>query len=314
MQIRPYEDKDRDGLLALWEAALPLDGLSLPDFERRVLLDWNRERESLMLAFEDPAGPPLGFILCLVLRYPIENTGLLENRGFITAFGVHPGHRRKGIGAALLDRAEQFFRDRNRNEIAIAPYTPNYFVPGVDKERYTDGIAFLEKHGFKEFSEGIAADAMIGRFEVAPDVREKEEKLRTEGITVEPFRRKQMAEYIDFMAAHMPGPWLEDARRNLRDLTRGLFPADAIMLAMDEGKIIGYCQFEGQHFGPFGVVDGYQGRGIGSVLLAKTLYQMRLYGNHVAYVLWTGERAAKGVYGRLGFTISRRFALMKKDL
>jgi GNAT superfamily N-acetyltransferase len=267
-----------------------------------------------MLAFDKEDGAPVGFILCLVLRYPIENTGLLEHRGFITAFGVDPESQRRGVGSALLEKAEEFFRARNRQEMAIAPYTPNYFVPGVDKDCYAAGVDFLRRRGFEEISEGLGADAQIGKFELSEEVREKEAQLLREGIEIVPFRREQMNEYLAFMAKHMPGPWLEDARRNLRDFTRGLFPEDGILLALDKGRIIGYCQFEGQHFGPFGVTDDYQGRGVGSVLLAKTLYRMRLHGNHVAFVLWTGERALKGVYGRLGFTLSRRFAIMRKKL
>lgn len=312
--LRPYRDTDCGALLALWEKALPLDGISRAEFERRVLLDANREKESLMLAFGSEGGPPLGFILALVLRLPIEKTGLLEKRGFITAFAVHPDHRGAGIGRALLAHAEAFLRARGRTEIALAPYTPNYFVPGVDKERYADGVAFLQKNGFVEFSEAIAMDAMIGRFELSPEVSKRERELAAEGVLIESFRRERLTEYLEFMDTHMPGPWLEDARRNLKEMTAGHFPEEAILLATDGGKIIGYCQFEGQHFGPFGVIDGYQGRGIGGVLLARTLYQMRLLGNHAAFVLWTGERAAKGVYGRLGFTVSRRFALLRKKL
>ncbi|MBX3729885.1 MAG: GNAT family N-acetyltransferase [Candidatus Sumerlaeia bacterium] len=312
MHLRPYTDADCPHLLALWEQALPGEAILREEFERRVLLDANREPDSLMLAVEGDR--LVGFILCLVLRYPIENTGTLEHRGFITAFGVHPEHRGRGVGSALLAHAEAFCRARHRTEVALAPYTPNYFVPGVDKARYPEGLAFLVRRGFVEFSEAIAMDAPVGQFDLDAELLEREQRLRGEGIVIEPFRRERMVDYLDFMNRVMPGPWLEDARRNLRDFTRGLFPEDGILLACHEGRIIGYCQFEAEHFGPFGVEDGWQGKGIGTVLLARTLYRMRLKGHHSAYVLWTGERAAKGVYGRLGFTVSRRFAVLRKML
>lgn len=314
IEIRPYEDRDRDGLLELWRQSLPLDSIGLEEFERRVLLDPNREHESLILAVPPAGGEPLGFVLCLVLRYPIENTGLIENRGFITAFGVHPDCRRQGIGTRLLEAAERFFEHRNRREVTIAPYTPNYFAPGVDKERYRDGILFLRHHGFEEFIEAIAMDALIGQFEMDIDLLERERQLKAEGLVIEAFRRERMTEYLEFMDATMPGPWLADARRNLIDMTRGLFPEDGIVLALANDRIVGYCQFEGEHFGPFGVAEGWQGRGIGTVLLARTIERMRLKGHHAAYVLWTGERAAQGVYKRLGFQVTRRFAIMRKEL
>lgn len=313
ISIRPYVDADCEGLLRVWERALPLDAITREEFERRVILDNNREPESIIVA-ADEAGTVAGFVLCFVLRVPIERTGLMEDRGFITAFAVDPASQRKGIGARLLEKATEFFRARHRKLIVLAPYTPNYFVPGVDKERYTSGMAFLQKQGFEQYVEAIGMDASIGRFELDAELVERETKLRAEGITIEPFRRERMVEYLEFMNSVMPGPWVEDARRNLREYTQGRFPEEGIILACDAGKIIGYCQFEGEHFGPFGVSDAYQGRGIGTVLLARTLYAMRRRGHHAAFVLWTGERAAKGVYGRLGFTISRRFALMKKTI
>jgi mycothiol synthase len=149
---------------------------------------------------------------------------------------------------------------------------------------------------------------------LSADVIDKERKLAAEGITIRHYRREDLVDYIQFQRDLMPGPWVEDARRNLVEMTHGRYPCDAIWLAIDKGKIIGFCQNERDHFGPFGVSDDYQGKGIGSVLLARTLYQMRINGLHCAWVLWTGERALKGVYGRLGFTFTRRFAIMKKEL
>jgi GNAT superfamily N-acetyltransferase len=256
----------------------------------------------------------VGFALRLVLRRPIENVGLRPEDGFITAFGVRPDFRHRGIGSALLEHSIEWFRSRQRKKILIAPYTPNYFVPGIDKEAYASGVSLFKKFGFEEYIEAIAMDAPISKFTIPEKVQEKEKKLLSEGIEIRPYRRDDLVDYLQFQGDQMPGPWLEDTRRNLIDLTRGLFDGDAIFLALDKGKIIGFCQFEGSHFGPFGVNDEYQGRGIGSVLLSKTLYQMRIKGYHCAWVLWTGMRAAEGVYGRLGFTITRKFAIMKKEL
>jgi mycothiol synthase len=310
--IRALKGGDTPELLELWNRSLPYDSITLDILERKVLLDMNREQDSLLVADED--GELVGFILCLVLRKPIENVGLKEDTGYITALGVHPGHRGKGIGKALLERGIEFFRARNRKQIHVAPYTPNYFVPGIDKDNYPDGVKLFESFGFEEYYEAIAMDAPISKFRIADSVLERERKLAEEGIIVRTYRRSDLIPFLDFMSTYMPGPWLEDVRRNLIDLTRGLFDEDAIFLAFDKDRLIGYCQYERDHFGPFGVLDEYQGRGIGSVLLGHTLERMRQKGYHSAWVLWTGMRAAQGVYGRLGFTITRRFAVMRKML
>ncbi len=312
LTIQPFEATDTSEFLSLWAAVLPLDAITLNIFERKVLLDVNREPDSLVVAEEN--GRLAGFALRLVLKRPIENVGLRPDDGFITAFGVHPDLRRRGIGSALLEDTLHWFEKRNRKKILISPYTPNYFVPGIDKEAYRDGVRFFEKFGFVEYYEAIAMDAQISKFTLTQKVLEKEERLRKEGIEIRPYYREDLCAYLDFLGAEMPGPWLEDARRNLIDLTRGLYEEDCIFIALDRGKIVGFCQYEGSHFGPFGVVEGYQGRGIGSVLLAQTLYRMRQKGYHCAWVLWTGEKAAKGVYERLGFTTTRRFAMVKRDI
>ncbi len=312
-EIREYRDGDLEAVVDAWNEALPLEALTAEQFVRRVLLDPNRERESLQLAV-DPAGRVVGLALCLVLRRPLEKIGLMEHRGFITAFGVRPEAREAGAREMLLDAAERFFQARNRREVTLSPYPPNYFVPGIDKERYADTLAFLLGRGYEEFVEAIAMDAPIGQFEIAGEVLDREAALAGEGVVVEPVTPDRLTAFLDFMREDMPGDWVEDARQLLAKVAAGEAPRASVFLARDGERPIGYCKFEGEHFGPFGVAEGYQGRGVGSVLLARTLLQMRIEGHHAAYVLWTGERAARGVYRRLGFTVSRRFALLRKTL
>ncbi len=310
--VRPYSDEDFENLLDAWCEALPLEALTPERFITSVLLDPNRERESLQLAV-DGAGLVVGLVLCLILRRPLEKIGLMEHRGFITAFGVRPEVREEGVREMLLDAAEQFFRERGRREVAVSPYPTNYFVPGVDKERYADTLAFLRGHGYEEFVEAIAMDALIVQFEMGPELREREAELAREGIVVEPVTPRRLTAFLEFMRREL-GEWLDDARGQLARAVSGQAPRNSVFLARDGEVPIGYCAFDGEHFGPFGVAAGYQGRGVGTVLLARTLLQMRMEGHHAAYVLWTGERAANGVYRRLGFTISRRFALLRKTL
>jgi mycothiol synthase len=310
--LRHFESGDISELLQVWAKALPLDTVNRNTFEKKVLLDVNRETGSLILAEND--GRISGFALRLVLRKPIENVGLRPETGYITAFGVDPEFRKQGIGSSLLENSIKWFKNKNRQKILIAPYTPNYFVPGIDKENYADGVKLFEKFGFTEYSEAIAMDGPISTYTISEKSRVKNKKLLSEGIEVRALNRSDILDYLNFQDKNMPGPWLEDARRNLVDLTRGAVDSWGCFIAVDKGKIIGFCQHEGSHFGPFGVMDEYQGRGIGSVLLSKTLDNMKTMGFHCAWVLWTGIRAANGVYGRLGFTITRKFAIMKKEM
>jgi GNAT superfamily N-acetyltransferase len=312
--VRPFEMSDFDALMDLWARALPLDPITASDLRRRVLLCEHCDRQSLMVAAE--GSRLLGFVLNFWRRFPLGTHGIEPERAFITMFGVDPLRRREGIATRLFNAVEENLRALGKRRVAIAPFPENYFIPGVDVE--ADAVKFLEGRGYQRGpADAIAMDANIAKFTVAPEVEEKRRALREEhGIDVRPYTDADLFAYLDFMEREMPPAWPLEARHNLREAELGRFDKDSIWIAvrLTAGQVVGYCQHVGDHFGPFGVSDSCQGLGIGSVLLANTLATMRAKGCHCAWVLWTGDRAAKGVYGRLGFTITRRFAIMTKTL
>ena len=104
----------------------------------------------------------------------------------------------------LLERAIQLFRDADRTEVLISPYTPNYFVPGVDERNYAEGLAFLLKRGFEVVTHAISMDANIVLFDLTP-YAEREQRLREQGIEVRNLRPNEVPDLIAFLKAHMPG-------------------------------------------------------------------------------------------------------------
>lgn len=313
--IEPFKGSDTQELIALWNRCLPIDGTNLDIFERKVLLDPNFDPAGLLLAKTKKEGRIIGFILCIVSRVPLEEFGMQLDRGWITAIGVEKEYRRQGIGSALWHAGEQFFRNNNRKAVFIATYPPNYFVPGIDEKEYPEAISFFQHHGFTIVSRPISMEAYLIPYKVPNEIKEKEEKLLAQGIRIQIYERKYLLQYLDFMRKYMPADWLRTARKNLTLLTQGLFKPEQIIIAIDENKneIVGYCQYEGEHLGPFGVRDDYQGRGIGSVILAKTVVTMRNAGFHNAWLLWTDDKAGR-VYAKVGFKESRRYAVLKKEL
>lgn len=311
MIIRSFQGIDTQGLIEIWNQSVPSDGVTLDVLERKVLLDANFEADGLIVAEEDKS--LVGFMVCLVRRVPMEGVGLQENQGWVSMFGVHPEHRRKGIGTHIWKKAEEFFKKRNRKTVSISPYSPNYFVPGLDMEEYVDGIKFLEKMGFKQVVTSLSMDNQIITYRIPEKILENEKRLEKDGITIQPYRRGLLMPYMEFMKKHMPGDWIRLARENLALLTIGKFKEEQILVALKGEEIIGYAQFEEEHFGPFGVRDDYQGKGIGGVILARTIETMHNRGHHCAWFLWTGDDAAR-LYQRVGFKETRRFAIMRKEL
>jgi len=327
LTVRGYQHSDEASLVALWNAALPYDPIDVQTFRRKVLLDPNLDPEWLLVAEFD--GSLAGFCLCLAQGDTIANR-VPGGPGWITAFGVAPERRRQGAGSALLDRALELFRAAGRTEVSIAPYVPNYFVPGVDEAHYAQGLAFLRKRGFEVTSRPLSMDASIVLFDYAP-YRPREAALREQGIEVRALQGHEVPLLLGFLEAHASPDWLREARELLTDTTRGLASLEQVTVALRGTggspvsgatpsragrachEVVGYCQFRGEHFGPFGVRENVRGQGIGTVLLARCLQTMRQHGLHNAWVLWTSDETAERVYAKFGFRETRRFAVLRRS-
>jgi len=310
--VRGYRGADEAGLRELWNRALPFDPIDRTTFQRKVLLDPNFHPDWLLVAEVD--GRLAGFCLALIRRLPLEKTGMQPKSGWISAFGVDPEYRRKGVGKALLDRALAGLRSAGRKTVSIAPYIPNYFVPGVDVDRYPEGLAFFKNRGFEEVDRPIGMDSQLVTADFRPLVARGESLPRELGVEVRPMRSTEIPELMALLQAHMPGDWVRHARELLLDIARGIGDFDQFTLALKEDEAIGYCQFEGEHFGPFGVREGMQGKGIGTALLATCLQTMQRRGTHTAFVLWTSDQTGDRVYRRFGFRPTRRFAVLRRNL
>ncbi|HEY9166551.1 MAG TPA: GNAT family N-acetyltransferase [Candidatus Kryptonia bacterium] len=314
ISISPISKEDLDNVIKLWNEVLPLDAITLDSLESRVLLDENFDENTFLVAKEDKS--VVGFVVgTYARRVSLGDHDPKGDRCWITAFGVDPEFRRRGIGRQMIDSLLGKFKNIGKSECLIATYAPGYFVPGIDIKEYSGGIAFLKRLGFEEIARPLSMDTQLPLFRITPEAEEKEKRLGESGISVRPYKRSDLFSFIEFLGSNMPADWVRVSRINLRDMTRGIFHEDQIFVAVNEkdGQVIGYCQFEGAHFGPFGVAESFQGKGIGTVLLGRTLERMRAKGHHNAYVLWTDDIAAK-VYSKFGFKETRRFAVMKKPI
>jgi mycothiol synthase len=312
VSITPYTDTARDELLKLWAAALPLDAITADILETRVLLDENFDPETFLLARS--GGNLVGFVLGIhAKRMPLGDADPTGDRSWITALGVHPGADLMDIGSRLLSEVERKFKALGKKECRVSSYPPGYFTPGIDMRAYKSYLDLFASHSYEVFHEALSMDAPIVLFTVPEKTVTIEKALKADGIEIRSYRRDDLVKFMDFLEKTMPSDWVRVERRNLRKISEGGFHREQVMVVTKADEIIGYCQFEGSHFGPFGVSDAHQGKGIGTVLLARTLERMRQEGYHDAWVMWTDDVAAK-VYGKFGFKETRRFALLKKEL
>jgi predicted N-acetyltransferase YhbS len=280
-------------------------------FESRILLDDNFDPDYFLLARDNNA--LVGCILgAYAKRMPLGDADPNGTRSWITALAVDPLVDMTRVGGMLLRELGQKFAAIGKTECFVSTYPPGYFTPGVDQNNSTSLLKCYLDNGYIKVREALSMDSSIVLFQAGKAVEEKEKQLRQRGIQIRPYRREDLLRFLKFLELTMPSDWVRVERRNLKKMSEGGFNENQITVVAHEDEIIGYCQFEGSHFGPFGVSDKYQGQGIGTVLLARTIERMKTEGFHDAWVMWTDDLAAK-VYGKFGFKETRRFAILRKE-
>ncbi|MEM0309126.1 MAG: GNAT family N-acetyltransferase [Thermofilaceae archaeon] len=314
MEIVNYKPGLEEELVECWNKWLKHDPISVSVFERKILLDPNFDEKGLKIAVGKEGIQ--GFSLCVVRRYPLFYQGLEEERGWITAFAYDPSF--PDAGTALMESSLEYFKEKKRSEVLFSPYTPNYFFPGVDPDRYAWLLELLERHGFVRLYEALSMDAQLWPDYTLPaEIEELEKKLEGEGVEVRPLETRDIYPLLRFLERSFPADWY----RHALELLQSGCEKGQILVAVKGDEVVGYCQYwhsedyhwrkPGAHFGPFGVREDMRGKGIGTVLLARCLWEMRRRGIHNAFVLWTDEQAAR-LYSRFGFKVTRRYFIMRR--
>ncbi len=297
-----------------WMAeALPREALDAGKFARQALCDPNFDPEGLVLAFDGDL--PIGLVWAVHRSVPLENAPPDGDRGYLVLLAVREGFRRRGVGRALVERAEAFLRGRGARSAWVCGYAPGYFLPGADLA-YPGGCELLTACGYREVYQPIAMQAELWDLRVPDWVRERAARLSQEGVRVEPFHAALTLPTLEFAREHFRGDWVRWAKEAIRDITLGDDPR-RLMLAWrnpDRPEVLAYSHYGGERFGPIGVRESERGRGIGQVLLYETLQAQKARGFRCSWFLWSDDRTADRLYRAAGFREIRRFAYLRKEL
>lgn len=314
---RPYRPGDERALVAAWNAALPADPIDEAAFARRILADANFLPDGLRVA-EAPDGRGVaGFALALARRVPLDPSADLEpDTGWITAFGVDPAWRGRGLGTALLRAAMGHLRERGCRRVEVSPYAPGYFWPGPDRAAHDAALRLLEHEGFAPLAEVVAMERSLTAFTPVAEVGAARVRLEREGLCLRPLGPALVWPLLEFIQRAFYPDWTRAVRASV---AHGV-PWGRTRLALRGDAVVGFAQYGAydghpDRFGPFGVDAAERGRGIGAVLLEDTLRAMQGAGCRAAWFLWTGEASPAGrLYRRSGFSVSRRFVLLRRPL
>lgn len=310
--IRPFEPRDLPGVLHVLVQAMHADAIPESRFIRQVLLDANFRAEGAPVAVR--GDDVVGFCLSIARQTPLENALPDADRGYVTLIGVLPAQQRRTIGSQLLAAAETYLRGEARKLVMVSSYAPGYFIPGVDLNAYPAGSAFFARHGYKEIIRPVAMQTSLWNLRQPEWVGEKACKLAGDGVTVSPFTAELTLPLLEFARQEFPGDWVRVVREGIaRIVTSGDSPS-RLIAAIDSGKVVGFSHYENERFGPIGVAPLQRGRGLGQVLMYRTLMAQRDAGFRAAWFLWSDDKTAAKLYNGAGFKEVRRFALLRKEL
>jgi len=310
--FRTHRAGDAAALAALTTLAMPQDAVDVPTLTENVLLDENFQPEGLIVAEHD--GVPVGFVYAVTTAR--AGSGQEAPGGWLTIGCVHPDHRGRGVGTGLLTRATDYLAERGATWVNVAAYAPAYFVPGLDAVAYPEAARLLEQHGFTRLYTAAAMALELSTYRTPTDVLALADQRAAEGYQLGPATPDDLPEVIDFAGRELAPDWADAVRdavlrhghlHRLR-IVRG--PTGVAGFAI-------YGAYRGlrERFGPFGVDESLRGTGLGKILLHHTLTAMRAEGAHSAWFLWTGEDSPAGhLYRRTGFTVTRRFDVLRREL
>lgn len=119
-----------------------------------------------------------------------------------------------------------------------------------------------------------------------PDISELEHRLNAEGILFKQAMPHNMMRVVRYVQETFGEGWAGECTVSFAKAPPSCF------VAVDGDTVVGFACYEAtcrNFFGPTGVSVEYRGRGIGTVLLVKSLDAMRQMGYAYAIIGWVDE-------------------------
>jgi GNAT superfamily N-acetyltransferase len=310
MRIAPMSEADVPAVLEAWQSALIHDRVPESEFRRAILNDPNSEPDAIRVAWDND-GSVAGFAAFLVRRTVPGADGCGQQyefqRGFLKAFFVKEGEAGERAATELLAGGEAYCAAAGKTGVSVVEYAGPYLFPGIDV-RYQRLREILAGHGYRDVRtiEDVAVNLCDP---LVPRLLEKARARVGSSVELLTWRPDLLPLLQELIATGDQPQWFPsgwDSR---------YAEADERVLVLRKGKkLVGWARFgpkvpEG-FFGPIMTLPSERGNGYGNLLLLEAMVRSRQQGTVTMSAGW----AATGFYVTNGWHITRRYAVLSKEL
>ncbi|MEV5763148.1 GNAT family N-acetyltransferase [Micromonospora sp. NPDC052213] len=230
--------------------------------------------------------------------------------GHVDLVAVHPDHRRRGVGRALLSSAERTLAGLGAAEVLLAGNPPYYAWPGIDV-RYTPAVCAALALGYRQdrTAWNMTADLSYDDSPALRSTEAAEARLAGRGVSVRRAEPADLPALAEFARATFGGAWDAELAGSVGREGAGCH------LAERDGEVLGFAAYGSSRpswFGPMGTAPAAEGSGIGGVLLRRCLRDQRAAGVTAAQIGWVGP--VPFYSGSAGARIERVFFLYRRTL
>jgi mycothiol synthase len=196
-------------------------------------------------------------------------TAVRSGTGHVRLLAVHPDHRRRGVGHALLAAAETDVAEQSAGPgaaVTVGADAPDYLFPGVPVN-LTPMLCLLEARGYDRAEANLNMNVDLAA--LPPDPGGAELATAADAAEVGEWARTHWAW------------WADEVDAALRK--------DRLLLARDDAGIAGFCAWDVNRsgwLGPVAVRPSAIGKRIGVPLLLGALHRMRADGRVRAEIAW----------------------------
>ena len=264
----------------------------------------------------DAEGRPVGLGMGADHRLP--EVGADELPGCVPVVMVHPAHCKRGLGGALLKKAEEFLAGRG-HKILRAGY-PTYVQDtlfstlGVNA-RWIQAVWFFKHYGYRVTNATDSATVWLEGFQAPERVLEEERRAKGQGVTPGMLEPGEAQAFLAFLEREFPNSW---GRNFARRVAENTLRFENVFVLRRGGGIIGFV-------GPFdvgesgvsamgigiGLAADCRGKGLGRMLLYRGLEAMKEAGGRSCILYGAGP---KRYYEEAGFHLDHLWIFMEKRL